>query len=50
MKLAEQLEMILGNRIAQDNLTLPLLPAIVAKANDVARRNDATAKDILGTI
>jgi putative nucleotidyltransferase with HDIG domain len=50
MKLAEQLEMILGNRIAQDNLTLPLLPAIVAKTNDLVRRNDSTAKDILGTI
>jgi putative nucleotidyltransferase with HDIG domain len=50
MKLAEQLEMILGNRIAQDNLTLPLLPAMVGKANEIVRRNDATAKDIVGTI
>jgi putative nucleotidyltransferase with HDIG domain len=50
MKLAEQLEIILGNRIAQDNLTLPLLPAIVAKANDVVRRADATAKDLVATI
>ena len=50
MKLAEQLEMILGNRIAHDNLTLPLLPAMVGKANEIVRRNDATAKDIVGTI
>ena len=48
MKLAEQLEIILENRIAQDNLTLPLLPAIVAKANDVVRRTDATVKDLGG--
>jgi putative nucleotidyltransferase with HDIG domain len=50
MKLAEQLEIILGNRIAQDSLTLPLLPAIVAKANDVAQRPDATAKDLVAMI
>ncbi len=50
MKLAEQLEIILENRIAQDNLTLPLLPAIVAKANDVVRRTDATVKDLVATI
>lgn len=50
MKLAEQLEMILANRIAQDNLTLPLVPAIAAKANDVVRRNDATPKDVVATI
>jgi putative nucleotidyltransferase with HDIG domain len=50
MKLAEQLEMILGNRIAQDNLTLPLLPAMVGKTNEIVRRNDATAKDIVGAI
>jgi hypothetical protein len=47
MKLAEQLEIILENRIAQDSLTLPLLPAIVAKANEVVRRPDATAKDFV---
>lgn len=50
MKLAEQLELILDNRIAQDNLTLPLLPAIAAKANDVFRRTDATAKDLVATL
>lgn len=50
MKLAEQLEIILENRIAQDSLTLPLLPIIVAKANDVVRRSDATAKDLVSTI
>jgi len=50
MKLAEQLEIILENRIAQDSLTLPLLPAIIAKANDVVRRADATAKDLVATI
>ena len=46
MKLAEQLELILENRIAQDSLTLPLLPAIAAKANDVVRRADASPKDL----
>jgi putative nucleotidyltransferase with HDIG domain len=50
MKLAEQLELILDNRIAQDNLTLPLLPAIAARANDVVRRPDATPKDLTATI
>ncbi len=50
MKLAEQLELILDNRIAQDNLTLPLLPAIAARANDVVRRPDATAKDLVATV
>lgn len=50
MKLAEQLEVILENRIAQDNLTLPLLPPMVARTNDVVRRNDATAKDLVATI
>jgi putative nucleotidyltransferase with HDIG domain len=50
MKLAEQLEIILDNRIAQDNLTLPLLPPIAARANDVVRRPDATAKDLVGTV
>ncbi len=50
MKLAEQLELILDNRIAQDNLTLPLLPVVAAKANDVVRRPDATAKDLVATV
>ena len=50
MKLAEQLELILDNRIAQDSLALPLLPAIAGKANDVVRRPDATAKDLVATI
>jgi putative nucleotidyltransferase with HDIG domain len=50
MKLAEQLEIILENRIAQDSLTLPLLPAIVVKANDVIRRADATPKDLVAMI
>jgi putative nucleotidyltransferase with HDIG domain len=50
MKLAEQLGKILKNRIAQDSLTLPLLPAIVAKANDVVQRPDATAKDLVAMI
>jgi putative nucleotidyltransferase with HDIG domain len=50
MKLAEQLELILDNRIAQDNLTLPLLPPIAARANDVVRRPDATPKDLVATI
>jgi putative nucleotidyltransferase with HDIG domain len=50
MKLAEQLEIILENRIAQDSLTLPLLPAIMSRANEVVRRTDATAKDLVATI
>lgn len=50
MKLAEQLEIILDNRIAQDNLTLPLLPAIAGRANDVVRRPDATPKDLVATV
>jgi HD-like signal output (HDOD) protein len=50
MKLAEQLELILDNRIAQDNLTLPMLPAIAARANDVVRRPDATVKDLVATV
>ena len=50
MKLAEQLEHILDNRIAQDNLALPLLPAVAAKANEVARRPDASAKDLVAAI
>jgi putative nucleotidyltransferase with HDIG domain len=50
MKLAEQLELILENRIAQDSLTLPLLPAIAAKTNDVIRKPDAPAKDLVATI
>lgn len=50
MKLAEQLELILDNRIAQDNLALPLLPAIAARANDVVRRPDATPKDLVSTV
>ena len=50
MNLAEQLEQILDNRIAQDNLTLRLLPVTVGKASDVARRQDATAKDFVATI
>jgi putative nucleotidyltransferase with HDIG domain len=50
MKLAEQLELILDNRIAQDNLSLPLLPAVAARANDVVRRPDATPKDLVATI
>ncbi len=50
MKLAEQLELILDNRIAQDNLTLPLLPAIAARANDVVRKPDASIKDLVATV
>jgi putative nucleotidyltransferase with HDIG domain len=50
MKLAEQLEIILENRIAQDSLTLPLLPVIVARASEVVRRTDATAKDLVATV
>ena len=50
MKLAEQLGIIVENRIAQDSLTLPLLPAIVARANEVVRRTDATDKDLVATI
>jgi putative nucleotidyltransferase with HDIG domain len=50
MKLAEQLELILDNRIAQDNLTLPLLPPVAAKANDVVRRPDASTKDLVSVI
>jgi len=50
MKLAEQLGIILENRIAQDSLTLPLLPIIVTKANEVIRRTDATAKDLVSTV
>jgi putative nucleotidyltransferase with HDIG domain len=50
MKLAEQLEIILMNRIAQDSLTLPLLPAIMTRANEVVRRPDATAKDLVAII
>lgn len=50
MKLAEQLELILDNRIAQDSLTLPLLPVIAARANDVVRRPDATLKDLVATV
>jgi putative nucleotidyltransferase with HDIG domain len=50
MKLAEQLEIILENRIAQDSLTLPLLPAIVAKASDMVRRADVSAKDLVEMI
>jgi putative nucleotidyltransferase with HDIG domain len=50
MKLAEQLEIILENRIAQDSLTLPLLPPIAARANEVVRRADATVKDIVTTL
>jgi putative nucleotidyltransferase with HDIG domain len=50
MKLAEQLEIILGNRIAQDNLTLPLLTVIAAKVNDVVRRPDATARDLVAQL
>jgi len=47
MKLAEQLEAILQNRIAQDNLTLPLLPAIASKMNDLVRRSDASPKEFV---
>jgi putative nucleotidyltransferase with HDIG domain len=50
MKLAEQLEIILDNRIAQDNLALPLLSAVAAKARDVAHRTDATVKELVATI
>jgi putative nucleotidyltransferase with HDIG domain len=50
MKLAEQLELILQNRIAQDSLTLPLLAAVSAKTNEVVRRTDATAKDLIDII
>ena len=50
MKLAEQLEIILDNRISQDSLTLPLLPIIVTKANNLVHRADATAKDLVAMI
>ncbi|HEX7509107.1 MAG TPA: HDOD domain-containing protein [Polyangia bacterium] len=50
MKLAEQLEIILANRIAQDSLTLPLLPVIVARTNEVVQRPGATEKDLVATI
>lgn len=50
MKLAEQLELILENRIAQDSLTLPLLPAFSTRVNDIVRRTDATTKDLVSTI
>jgi putative nucleotidyltransferase with HDIG domain len=50
MKLAEQLEIILENRIAQDSLTLPLLPAIAAKTNEIVRRADATVRDLVASI
>jgi putative nucleotidyltransferase with HDIG domain len=50
MKLAEQLERILENRIAQDNLTLPLLPAISAKVNEAIRRPEATAKELMNIV
>jgi len=47
MKLAEQLEVILQKRIAQDSLTLPLLPAIATKTNDLVRRVDGGPKDLV---
>jgi putative nucleotidyltransferase with HDIG domain len=50
MKLAEQLERILEARIAQDNLTLPLLPTIAGRSNELARRSDATSKDLVAMI
>ena len=40
----------IDNRIAQDNLTLPLLPAIAARANDVVRKPDASIKDLVATV
>ena len=46
MKLGEQLELIITNRLAQDNLTLPLLAPIVAKVNEVVRRSDASLKEM----
>lgn len=50
MKLAEQLELILENRIAQDSLTLPLLPGVLVKVNEVVRRPDTSAKDLTAVI
>ncbi len=50
MKLAEQLEVILENRIAQDNLTLPLLPSVVTKVSEVVHRADANAQDLVSII
>jgi putative nucleotidyltransferase with HDIG domain len=50
MKLAEQLELILENRIAQDNLTLPLLPGVLVKVNEVVRRADTGAKELTSVI
>ena len=50
MKLAEQLEAIITNRLAQDNLTLPLLAPIAAKVNEVVRRSDATVKELTETV
>ena len=50
MKLAEQLERILENRIAQDNLTLPLLPVVSGKISELARRSEATVKDLVDII
>jgi putative nucleotidyltransferase with HDIG domain len=47
MKLAEQLEIILQNRIAQDNLTLPLLTIVAAKVNELIRRPEPTARELV---
>jgi HD-like signal output (HDOD) protein len=46
MKLGEQLEAIITNRLTQDNLTLPLLAPIAAKVNELVRRSDASIKEM----
>lgn len=50
MKLAEQLETIIVNRLAQDNLMLPLLAPIAGKVNELVRRSDASIKELTDVI
>jgi HD-like signal output (HDOD) protein len=50
MKLAEQLETIIVNRLAQDNLMLPLLAPIAGKVNELVRRSDASVKEFTDVI
>ncbi len=50
MKLAEQLEVIIRNRIEKDNLTLPSIPATALKAIELTRNPDFSMQEVASLV
>jgi putative nucleotidyltransferase with HDIG domain len=50
MKLAEQLEIIIRNRIEKDNLTLPSIPATALKAIELTRNPDFNMQEVANLV